>query len=233
MINLNERGDFPLSKLGKKMRKKIIFYLIISMIGFNLFGQDIQVIELEPVEIIPNDQILVYSNFSKRHKENKVEAVGSGLREKIAIVKGFLNPEKTSIQLEGLEFFFNYDWDQDSSGFFLQPVVVREQDGLPMVEYSDFPEKYLVTSRLKNKLYIDLSTKGISLAPQERVYIGFKFLENVNSKTPHTFNFTAISGKILEFTYLLYPDSRGPQVVVGPGKHSAGLKYSVVYKLKE
>jgi hypothetical protein len=215
------------------MVKKIILYFIISFIGFNLFAQEIKVIELEPVEIVPSDQILVYSNFSKKHKENKAEALGSGLRGKIAIVSGFLNPEKSSIQLEGLEFFFNYDWEQDSSGFYIQPVVVREKDGLPMLNYTDFPEKYLVTGKLKNRLFIDLSTKGISLSPQERVYVGIMFLENVNPKTPYIFNFTAISGKILEYTYLLYPDGRKPQEVVGPGKHSAGLKYSVVYKLKE
>lgn len=215
------------------MVKKIILYFIISFIGFNLFAQEIKVIELEPVEIVPSDQILVYSNFSKKHKENKAEALGSGLRGKIAIVSGFLNPEKSSIQLEGLEFFFNYDWEQDSSGFYIQPVVVRENDGLPMLNYTDFPEKYMVTGKLENRLFIDLSTKGISLSPQERVYVGIMFLENVNPKTPYVFNFTAISGKILEYTYLLYPDGRKPQEVVGPGKHSAGLKYSVVYKLKE
>lgn len=214
------------------MGKKFILYFIISLVGFNLFAQEIQVIELEPVEIVPSDQILVYSNFSKKHKENKAEALGSGLRGKIAIVSGFLNPEKSSIQLEGLEFFFNYDWEQDSSGFYIQPVVVREKDGLPMLNYIDFPEKYLVTSKLKNRLYIDLSTKEISLSPGERMYVGFKFLENVNSKTPYIFNFTAISGKILEYTYLLYSDGQRPQEVVGPGKHSAGMKYSVVYKLK-
>jgi hypothetical protein len=215
------------------MEKKLILYFIISLVGFNLFAQEIQVIELEPVEIVPSDQILVYSNFSKKHKENKVEAVGPGLKGKIAIVSGFSNPEKSSIQLEGLEFFFNYDWEQDSSGFYIQPVVVREKDGLPMLNYTDFPEKYLVTGKLKNKLFIDLSTKEISLSPGERMYVGFKFLENVNPKTPYIFNFTAVSGKILEYTYLLYPDGRRPQEVVGPGKHSAGLKYSVVYKLKE
>lgn len=203
------------------------------MMGFNLLGQEVPVIELEPVEIVPNDQILVYSNFSKKHKENKVEAVGSGLSRKIAIVSGFSNPEKSFIELEGLEFFFNYDWDQDSSGFYIQPVVVREMDGQPMVNYTDFPEKYLVTSKLKNRLYVDLSTKEISLSPNERIYIGIKFLENVNPETPNIFNFTAISGRILEFTYLLYPDGNKPQEVVGPGKHSAGIKYSVVYKLKE
>ena len=33
------------------------------------FCQEAQVIELAPVEIIPTDKILVYSNFSKRYKE--------------------------------------------------------------------------------------------------------------------------------------------------------------------
>ena len=135
--------------------------------------------------------------------------------------------------MDGLEFYFNYEWDQDSSGFYIQPVVVKEEDGMPMASYTDFPEKYLVTSKLKNSLYIDLSTKEISLPPNERVYVGIKFLENVNPKTTDIFNINAISGKILEYTYILYSDGSRPQEVVGPGKHSAGLKYSVVYKLKE
>ena len=215
------------------MKKIIILYSIVSLIGFNLIAQEIQIIELDAVEIIPTDELLIYSNFSKKHKENKVNAFGPGIRGKIAVVMGFLNPEKSSIQLDGLEFYFNYEWDQDSSGFYIQPVVVKEEDGMPMAFFTDFPEKYLVTSKLKNRLYLDLSTKEISLSPNERVYVGIKFLENVNPKTPDIFNINAISGKILEYTYILYSDGIRPQEVVGPGKHSAGLKYSVVYKLKE
>jgi hypothetical protein len=176
---------------------------------------------------------LIYSNFSKKHRENKVKAFGPGIRGKIAVVMGFLNPEKSAIQLDGLEFYFNYEWEEDSSGFYIQPVVVKEENGMPIASYTDFPEKYLVTSKLKNRLYLDLSTKGISLLPHERVYVGIRFLENVNSKTPDTFNINAVSGKILEYTYILYLDGRRPQEVVGPGKHSAGLKYTVVYRIKE
>lgn len=215
------------------MMKLSFLVLLAFLFGFRSWGQGIKVIELDAVEIIPTDKILVYSNFSKKHKENKIKAFGPGIQGKIAIVMGFLNPEKSSIQLDGLEFYFNYEWDQDSSGFYIQPVVVKEEDGMPMAFYTDFPEKYLVTSKLKNRLYIDLSTKKISLSPNERVYVGIKFLENVNPKTPDIFNINAISGKILEYTYILYSDGSRPQEVVGPGKHSAGLKYSVVYKLKE
>ena len=141
------------------MKKIIILYSIVSLIGFNLIAQEIQIIELDAVEIIPTDELLIYSSFSKKHRENKVNAFGPGIRGKIAVVMGFLNPEKSSIQLDGLEFYFNYEWDQDSSGFYIQPVVVKEEDGMPMASYTDFPEKYLVTSKLKNSLYIDLSTK--------------------------------------------------------------------------
>ena len=215
------------------MKKIIILYSIFSLIGFNLLAQEIQIIELDAIEIIPKDELLIYSNFSKKHRENKVKAFGPGIRGKIAVVMGFLNPEKSAIQLDGLEFYFNYEWEEDSSGFYIQPVVVKEENGMPIASYTGFPEKYLVTSKLKNRLYLDLSTKGISLLPHERVYVGIRFLENVNSKTPDTFNINAVSGKILEYTYILYLDGRRPQEVVGPGKHSAGLKYTVVYRIKE
>jgi hypothetical protein len=215
------------------VKKIIILYSIFSLIGFNLLAQEIQIIELDAIEIIPKDELLIYSNFSKKHRENKVKAFGPGIRGKIAVVMGFLNTEKSAIQLDGLEFYFNYEWEEDSSGFYIQPVVVKEENGMPIASYTGFPEKYLVTSKLKNRLYLDLSTKGISLLPHERVYVGIRFLENVNSKTPDTFNINAVSGKILEYTYILYLDGRRPQEVVGPGKHSAGLKYTVVYRIKE
>jgi hypothetical protein len=213
--------------------KRISFLLALWLfLSFESNSQDIKVIELEPVEIIPSDQISVYSNFTKKHRENKANGLGSLGNKQVAIVSGFLNPVKDSIQLEGLEFFFNYKWDQDSSGFYVQPVVVKE-DGLPLINHTDFPEKYLVTSKLKNRLYIDLSAKGISMAPNERLLVGFKFLENLNPEIPNSYNITFINGKVEEYTYLLYPDGRKPEEVIGPGKHSAGLKYSVVYKLKE
>jgi hypothetical protein len=85
------------------VKKIIILYSIVSLIGFNLIAQEIQIIELDAVEIIPTDELLIYSNFSKKHKENKVNAFGPGIRGKIAVVMGFLNPEKSSIQLDGLE----------------------------------------------------------------------------------------------------------------------------------
>jgi hypothetical protein len=215
------------------VKKILILHSIFSLIGFNLLAQEIQIIELDAIEIIPKDELLIYSNFSKKHRENKVKAFGPGIRGKIAVVMGFLNPEKSAIQLDGLEFYFNYEWEEDSSGFYIQPVVVKEENGMPIASYTGFPEKYLVTSKLKNRLYLDLSTKGISLLPNERVYVGIRFLENVNAKTPDTFNINAVSGKILEYTYILYLDGRRPQEVVGPGKHSAGLKYTVVYRIKE
>jgi hypothetical protein len=85
------------------MKKILIFCFILYLIWGKSFGQDVKVIELEPVEIIPNDQILVYSNFSKKHKENKGNGLSSLDKVKIAFVSGFSNPEKSLIQLEGLE----------------------------------------------------------------------------------------------------------------------------------
>jgi hypothetical protein len=213
--------------------KRISFLLALWLfLSFEINSQDIKVIELEPVEIIPSDQISVYSNFTKKHRENRVRASGLGLRGKVAVVMGFLNPEKSSIELEGLEFFFNYEWNQDSSGFYVQAVVAKE-DGLPAINHTDFPEKYLVTSKLKNRLYIDLSAKGISMAPNERLLVGFKFLENLNPETRDIFNVTFVNGKIEDYTYLLHTKNDLLQKILDPGKSSSGLKYSVVYKLKE
>ena len=202
------------------------------MIGFNLIAQEIQIIELDAFEIIPTDKILVYSNFSKKDRKKNGTVRGPSGGKKIAMLSGFKNPEKATIELEGLEFFFNYNWSKDSSGFFIQPVVVGE-DGLPIGGVADFPEKYLVTSKLRNRLFIDLSSKGIRLAPQERVLLGIRFLENVNPETPNKFDITVLSGRMDDSTYLLYWDGRVPEKIYDSGKHSAGLKYAVVYKLKE
>ena len=215
------------------MKKIGVFYFIYWLTWHAAFGQEAQVIELAPVEIIPTGKILVHSNFSKKHSEINGTVRGpSGGVKKLATVSGFKNPEKSTIELEGLEFFFNYNWTEDSSGFYIQPVVVGE-DGLPLGDGVDFPEKYLVTSKLRNRLFIDLSSKGIRLAPQERVLLGIRFLENVNPETPNKFNITALSGRMDDSTYLLYWDGRLPEKIFDSGKHSAGLKYSVVYKLKE
>ena len=214
------------------MKKKSFFCFIYWLIWHASIGQETQVIELAPVEITPTDKILVYSTFSKKHSEINGTLRGPLGSIKIATVSGFKNPEKATIALEGLEFFFNYNWTEDSSGFYVQPVVVGE-NGLPVVGGADFPEKYLVTSKLRNRIFIDLSSKGLHLAPQERVLVGIRFLENVNPETPNKFNITALSGRMDDSTYLLYWDGRLPEKIFDSGKHSAGLKYSVVYKLKE
>ncbi len=111
--------------------------------------------------------------------------------------------------------------------------MVVGEDGLPIGDGVDFPEKYLATSKFRNRLFIDLSSKGIRLAPQERVLLGIRFLENVNPETPNVFNFSVLSGGMEDFTYLLYWDGRLQEKIFDSGKHSMGLKYSVVYKMKE
>ncbi len=214
------------------MKKIVILYFLFWLTWHAAFGQEAQVIELAPVEIIPTDKILVYSNFSKKHREINGTVLGPLESIKIATVSGFKNPGKATIELEGLEFFFNYNWTEDSSGFYIQPVVVRE-DGLPVGDGVDFPEKYLVTSKLRNRLFIDLSSNGILLAPHERVLVGIRFIENVNPETPNKFDITALSGRMDDATYLLYWDGRLPEKIFDSGRHSLGLKYSVVYKLKE
>jgi hypothetical protein len=213
--------------------KKIGIFCFIYWLTWNAsFGQESKIIELDPVEIIPTDKLLVYSNFSKKHREINGTVRGPSGGKKIAMLSGFKNPKNSTIELEGLEFFFNYNWSKDSSGFYVQPVVVGV-DGLPIGGVADFPEKYLVTSKLRNRIFIDLSSKGIRLAPDERVLIGFRFLENVNPETPNLFNISVLSGRMEDFTYLLYWDGRVPEKIFDSGRHSMGLKYSVVYKMKE
>ena len=213
--------------------KKIGVFCFIYWLGwYASFGQEGKVIELAPVEIIPTDKILVYSNFSKKDRKKNGTVRGPSGGKKIAMLSGFKNPEKATIELEGLEFFFNYNWTEDSSGFYIQPVVVGE-DGLPVGDGVDFPEKYLVTSKLRNRIFIDLSSKGIRLAPQERVLVGIRFIENVNPAVPNKFDITVLSGRMDDSSYLLYWDGRLPEKIYDSGKNSAGLKYSVVYKLKE
>jgi hypothetical protein len=214
------------------MKKIGIFCFMYLLTWHASFGQESKIIELDPVEIIPTDKLLVYSNFSKKHREINGTVRGPSGGKKIAMLSGFKNPEKSTIELEGLEFFFNYNWSKDSSGFYIQPVVVGE-DGSLVGDGVDFPEKYLVTSKLRNRLFIDLSSKGIRLAPQERVLLGIRFLENVNPETPNKFDITVLSGRMDDSTYLLYWDGRLPEKIYDSGKHSAGFKYSVVYKLKE
>lgn len=214
------------------MKKIGVFCLIYWLTWHASFGQEGKVIELAPVEIIPTDKILVYSNFSKKDREKNGTVLGPSGGKKIAMLSGFKNPEKATIALEGLEFFFNYNWTEDSSGFYIQPVVVGE-GGLAVGDGVDFPEKYLVTSKLQNRLFIDLSSKGIRLAPQERVLVGIRFIENVNPEMPNKFDITFLSGRMDDSTYLLYWDGRLPEKIYDSGKNSAGLKYSVVYKLKE
>jgi hypothetical protein len=214
------------------MKILVLFLLSFSLTTSTTWAQDSWVIELDPVDIIPNDQIKVYSNFFKKHRENQASVFDSKVTRKVALVMGFTNPADSTIELEGLELYFNYDWAADSSGFYVQPVISREENGYPSASYLEYPERYLVTAKLGNRLYIDLSSKNIDMSSKERIYVGLKFIENVNPEAAHTFNITFVGGKIEESTYLLYPDGRKPEEVIESGRNSAGMKYSVVYKLK-
>ena len=214
------------------MKILVLFLLSFSLTTSTTRAQDSRVIELDPVDIIPNDQIKVYSNFSKKHRENQASVFDPEVTRKVAMVIGFTNSADSTIELEGLELYFNYDWAADSSGFYVQPVISREENGYPSASYLEYPERYLVTAKLGNRLYIDLSSKNIDMSSKERIYVGLKFIENVNPEAAHTFNITFVGGKVEESTYLLYADGRKPEEVVKSGRNSAAMKYSVVYKLK-
>jgi len=214
------------------MKILVLFLLSFSLTTSTTRAQDSRVIELDPVDIIPNDQIKVYSNFSKKHRENQASVFDPEVTRKVAMVIGFTNSADSTIELEGLELYFNYDWAADSSGFYVQPVISREENGYPSASYPEYPERYLATTKLGNRLYIDLSSKNIDMSSKERIYVGLKFIENVNPEAAHTFNITFVGGKVEESTYLLYADGRKPEEVVKSGRNSAAMKYSVVYKLK-
>jgi hypothetical protein len=211
--------------------KRISFLLTLWLfLSFESNSQDIKVIELEPVEIIPSDQILVYSNFSKIKKRHEGPA---RTHDKLSIISGFTNPSDGKIQIEGIELFFNHKWTVNSEGFYIQPVVVGVENGLPGQHLLGFSEKYLVTSKLKDRLYIDLSSQQLELVPHQKIFLGIRFLENVNPEVQNKFNVTVIFGQADEPTYLQDSLENPFLQISSTSSDSVGLKYSVVYKLKE
>ena len=66
------------------------------------YTQDVPVIELFPVEVVPEGNLEIYSNFKKKQRESEVKVLSS-----IALVTGFTNPKSKTIQLEGLELYFD------------------------------------------------------------------------------------------------------------------------------
>ena len=83
------------------MKKIGVFCVIYWLTWHASFGQESKIIELDPVEIIPTDKLLVYSNFSKKHREINGTLRGPSGGKKIAMLSGFKNPEKFTIELEG------------------------------------------------------------------------------------------------------------------------------------
>ncbi|MEP0711149.1 MAG: hypothetical protein ABJ333_01610 [Algoriphagus sp.] len=59
-----------------------------TFLSLKVWCQEAEVIELEQVEVIPTDELLVYSNFTKRHRENSAKVLGPNGKMKEATVIG-------------------------------------------------------------------------------------------------------------------------------------------------
>jgi hypothetical protein len=228
-IKIGRDGPSVSSLIYLSMIKISFISSLVILLSLNAWSQEAKVFELEQVEIIPNDQILIFSNFSKRSTKKDVPA---RVFNKIGIVSEFVNQQSNDIQLEGIELFFKYDWEEDSSGFYVRPVVIKEEKSLPGSPLLDFHEMYLVTKKLKDRLYIDLSSKNIEMAPGERLYLGIRFLENVNPDVQDIFSITLVNEKNSGTSYVLTCNTCEPEEMVSTVKNPLAMKYSVVYKLK-
>lgn len=192
------------------------------------YTQDVPVIELFPVEVVPEGNLEIYSNFKKKQRESEVKVLSS-----IALVTGFTNPKSKTIQLEGLELYFDTKEDQEGQGFFVQPVLLDAVAGKPGEHLLRIEEEYLVSSSLRGKLFFDLSAKGMLLAPGQEVFLGIKYIRTLGAGETSYFNSKLVYGKFKTSTYLLACLDCVPQLIAGPGKKGIALKYGVAFSIKD
>lgn len=185
------------------------------------------IINLQEVSVYAkNGLLLIQSN----NKKGNIHVRGKG---NTSLVTKIDVDKNTSYNLDGIEFFFNYQWHGfDGEGFYVKPLILSSKNGKPNSEYLNNQILYFVSKEINEVIHIDLSELNIEIAGVSSFFIGIEFIDADGQSRFEDFNITMVPIKKKQNTSFIKGSC--PKCTFSPfdldEKNGLSLKYNLYYK---
>lgn len=173
------------------MKKHIVLFLIVIIVK-QLNAQEYKecydtIINLEEVSVYAKRNLSVIASNGKK---SGIHVQGKG---KTSLISRVDVDREESYDIEGIEFFFNYKWQNiEGEGFYIKPLILSSKNQKPGWEYIKDNTLYYVTKEINEIIHIDLSNLGVRIDDVESFFIGIEFVGADKKSKIEDFNVTMV-----------------------------------------
>ncbi|PVX49224.1 hypothetical protein C7377_1868 [Balneicella halophila] len=214
------------------MRKTLILVILCALFSIGLNAQENiscydTIINLQEVSVYAKQGL---STIKSNNKKGSIHVRGKG---KTSLVTKIDVDKNTSYNLDGIEFFFNYQWQGfDGEGFYIKPLILTSKNGKPDSDYLNNQILYFVSKEINEVIHIDLSELDIKINGISSFFIGIEFVDADGQSNFEDFNVTMVPiKKELNTSFI---KGSCPKCTFSPfdldEKNGLSLKYILYYK---
>lgn len=185
------------------------------------------VIILQEVSVYAKQGLSV---IKSNNKKGNIHVRGKG---KTSLVTKIDVDENTNYNLDGIEFFFNYQWQGfEGEGFYIKPLILTSDNERPSSDYLNNHVLYFVSKEINEVIHIDLSGLNIQINGVSSFFIGIEFVDADGQSKFEDFNVTMTPIKKKLNTSFIKGSC--PKCTFTPfdldEKNGLSLKYNLYYK---
>lgn len=216
------------------MKNEIILFVILFFVAPGVIkAQDKYlgdtIVNLPEVLVKPPSRVGFSVLSPKRGKKMNV----GGETGKTAFVSKVNIEKNRKYNIKAVEFFFNYK--KRSIGinrFYIRPLLLTSIEGKPSSDYLKSETIYIVSEKLKETVYIDLSRYNIEIENVDAFFVGVEFVGKDGGDLYDDFNVTML--RLKNETGVSFVKGNCPKCVFSPFYLSDNigltLKYNIYYK---
>lgn len=211
---------------------KIRFLVLCTLLSIGLNAQDNisaydTIIYLKEVSVYANQGLL---SMSSDNKKGDIHVRGKG---KTSLITKVDVKNNRTYRLDGLEFFFNYQWQGfEGEGFYIKPLILSAENGKPDSVLLNNQMLYFVSKDINEVIHIDLSEFSIQIRGVNSFFIGMEFVDASEQSNFEDFNVTMTPVKKALSTSFV--KGACPKCSFDPldldEKNGMSLKYKVFYR---
>ncbi len=210
---------------------KVLFIALLLMSNYAIAQESSLVfgdtVKLQEVTVYAKQNLSI---IKSSHKKNSIHVSGRG--KTLLVSKVDLNAPVT-LDIEGLEFFFNYDWQGFSSeSFYIKPLIYSSVNEEPGIDVLNSQRVYEVSRDINKIIHIDLSEETVVLQHIKTFFVGIEFIEAVGETNFEDFNVTMIPLKKTTGVSFLKANCSSCDFTPFDMDEKTGLslKYNIYYK---
>ncbi|WP_423127890.1 hypothetical protein [Gaoshiqia sp. Z1-71] len=213
--------------------KKFTVLILCTLLSIELNAQediscyDDTIINLQEVSVYAKQGLSI---MKSNNTKGNIHVRGKG---ETSLVTRIDVDKNTTYNIDGLEFFFNYQWQGfEGEGFYIKPLILSSENGKPNSECLNSQILYFVSKEINEVIHIDLSDFNIQINGTNSFFIGIEFVDAVGKSRFEDFNVTmAPLKKALNTSFI---KGSCPKCNYSPfdldEKNGLSLKYNLYYK---